>query len=147
MKVDGADQVRGLNTVGLRRAGFADEDIEALEGRRAASSVRPQEDASPQSLAEFDMMNGINPHVKKMVEFLRRRDLGKHGRYLESLRTSYAAISFLIRIVIKTRRCHPAYSEGSGRGVGHADPWEYLRMTSSLRQAHVSIPNRITSSF
>jgi len=31
-------------------------------------------------------MNGQNPRVKMMIEFLRRRDSGKHGRYLESLR-------------------------------------------------------------
>ena len=37
-------------------------------------------------LAEFDTMNGLHPHVKALVEFLRRRDVGKHGRYLEGLR-------------------------------------------------------------
>jgi hypothetical protein len=31
-------------------------------------------------------MNGINPHVKRLVEFLHRRNQGKHGRYLESQR-------------------------------------------------------------
>jgi hypothetical protein len=43
--------------------------------------------AFSQVLADFDVMNGINPHVKRMIEFLRRRDLGKHGRYLDSLRS------------------------------------------------------------
>jgi len=87
VKVDGEDKIRALNTVGLRRAGFSDEDIQALRdavrrlwfGRKRNFSQR---------LAEYDLMNGINPHVRQMVEFLRRRDQGKHGRYLESLRTS-----------------------------------------------------------
>ncbi|MEA2707721.1 MAG: UDP-N-acetylglucosamine acyltransferase [Phycisphaerales bacterium] len=86
VKVDGEDKIRALNAIGLKRAGFTDEDILALKdavrriwfGRKKTFS---------QSLAEFDLMNGINPHVKRMVEFLRERDLGKHGRYLESLRT------------------------------------------------------------
>jgi UDP-N-acetylglucosamine acyltransferase len=84
VKVDGADQVRGLNTVGLRRSGFADSDIEALEDacRRLFYRSKP----FARAMAEFDMENGINPQVKRLVEFLRRRDQGRHGRYLESLR-------------------------------------------------------------
>ena len=31
VKVDGADQIRGINTIGLARAGFSDADIAALE--------------------------------------------------------------------------------------------------------------------
>ena len=31
-------------------------------------------------------MNGINPHVKRLVGFLQERSLGKHGRYLEKFR-------------------------------------------------------------
>jgi UDP-N-acetylglucosamine acyltransferase len=83
-KVDGADQVRGLNIVGLRRAGFPEPDIEALNaayrnlfGRKKAFSV---------AMAEYDTENGVNSCVKQMVEFLRRRDLGKHGRFLEGAR-------------------------------------------------------------
>ncbi len=85
VKVADSDQIRGLNTVGLKRAGFSDTDIEALEqatrqlfyGRQKPFSV---------ALAEFDTRNGINPQVKRMVEFLRQRNDGKHGRYLESKR-------------------------------------------------------------
>ena len=32
-KVDGPDLVRGLNTVGLRRAGFSEADIKGLDGK------------------------------------------------------------------------------------------------------------------
>ena len=40
------------------------------------------------ALSELESMNGdLSPLVREIVEFLRRRDQGKHGRYLESLRT------------------------------------------------------------
>jgi hypothetical protein len=38
------------------------------------------------AMAEFDLLNGVNPYVKQMIEFLQRRAIGKHGRYLETLR-------------------------------------------------------------
>jgi UDP-N-acetylglucosamine acyltransferase len=83
-KVDGADMVRGLNKVGLRRAGYLESDIEALEDacRRLFSRKKPMALA----MAEFDTMNGLNPYVKQMVEFLQRRSAGKNGRYLESFK-------------------------------------------------------------
>jgi len=86
VKVDGDDKVRQLNTLGLRRAGgFSEEDITAL--RDAVRKLWFGEKKNfAKTLAEFDLMNGINPHVKQMVEFLQRRDKGKHGRYLEGLR-------------------------------------------------------------
>jgi UDP-N-acetylglucosamine acyltransferase len=79
VKVDGEDKIRALNTVGLKRAGFADDDIQALRdavrklwfGRKrnfsgSARGVRPDERDQPAREA--------------MVEFLQRRDKGKHGR-------------------------------------------------------------------
>jgi UDP-N-acetylglucosamine acyltransferase len=85
-KVDGADQVRGLNAVGLRRAGFAEPDIEALE--EACRRLFYRDKPFAVVMSEFDTMNGINPQVKRLVEFLRQRDVGKHGRYLEALRNN-----------------------------------------------------------
>jgi UDP-N-acetylglucosamine acyltransferase len=79
------DSVWDTNTLGLQRAGFDGDDIDAIEDavrRLFISKKRP----FAQSLAEFDTMNGINPHVKKLVMFLRERNQGKHGRYLESFR-------------------------------------------------------------
>jgi UDP-N-acetylglucosamine acyltransferase len=85
VKVADDDKIRALNSVGLRRAGFADEDIEALEEATRRLFISKQKPFA-RALADFDMQNGVNPHVKKMVEFLVRRDSGKHGRYLEGLR-------------------------------------------------------------
>ena len=39
-------------------------------------------------MGEYDTLNGINPHIKVLVGFLRRRNEGKHGRYLEKFRVS-----------------------------------------------------------
>jgi UDP-N-acetylglucosamine acyltransferase len=85
VKVSEDDKIRALNSVGLRRAGFSDEDVEALEEATRWLFISKEKPFSLK-LAEYDMQNGVNPQVKKMVEFLLRRDTGKHGRYLESLR-------------------------------------------------------------
>jgi UDP-N-acetylglucosamine acyltransferase len=79
------DTVWDTNTLGLQRSGFGGEDIDAIEDavRRLFTSKKVP---FAQAIAEFDTMNGINPHVKRLVEFLRERDMGKHGRYLEKFR-------------------------------------------------------------
>jgi len=92
VKVDGADEIRGLNKVGLARAGFSADDIRAVDDvyrklfsrrRGKALSVAMNEvEASP--AAEHRL-------VREMIDFLRRRDQGKHGRYLEGRRTELAA--------------------------------------------------------
>jgi UDP-N-acetylglucosamine acyltransferase len=84
VKVSDKDNIRALNEVGLRRGGFADADIAALDdaARKLFVGRRPLSVA----MREFDPANGINGHVRTMIEFLRRRDSGKFGRYLESLR-------------------------------------------------------------
>jgi UDP-N-acetylglucosamine acyltransferase len=85
VKVSDDDVIRGINSIGLRRGGFSETDIEAIEAAgRALFYGRSKPFA--RTLAEFDTLNGINPHVRRLVEFLRRRDLGRHGRYLEGLR-------------------------------------------------------------
>ncbi|HVT90312.1 MAG TPA: acyl-ACP--UDP-N-acetylglucosamine O-acyltransferase [Tepidisphaeraceae bacterium] len=80
------NKVRSLNDIGLRRGGFTDSDIEALEDAARNLFLSKEKKTFAAALREFDTMNGLNPHVKCMIEFLRRRDQGKHGRYLESLR-------------------------------------------------------------
>src|SRR5918992_1131222 len=89
-KVDGPDLVRGLNTVGLRRAGFSEADIKALDrvyrrlfvGRKKPFSV---------AMAELESMNGeLTEHARYLLGFLRRRNTDRNGRYLESLRAKGA---------------------------------------------------------
>ncbi len=88
MKVDGADKIRGINDVGLMRAGFSAEEISELEDACRKLFYRRKSLAS--AMAEFDTLNGINPRVKHLVEFLQRRGRSRHGRYLESLRKAGA---------------------------------------------------------
>ncbi|MGF1633131.1 MAG: acyl-ACP--UDP-N-acetylglucosamine O-acyltransferase [Phycisphaerae bacterium] len=90
VKIDGNDNVRGLNTVGLRRAGFLDADIAALE-KTVRHLFYNREIPFSRAMAELDAHpngNGeINPHVHRMLEFLRRRNAGIKGRYLEGQRS------------------------------------------------------------
>jgi UDP-N-acetylglucosamine acyltransferase len=87
-KVDGADLVRGVNATGLRRAGLCEEDITALdEACRVLFSRRKNKKPFALALAEYQTCDGLNSHVKELIEFLVLRDSGKNGRYLEALRS------------------------------------------------------------
>lgn len=85
VKVDGADRVRALNALGLKRHGFSDNDVEALEDA-ARRLFFGREKPFNIALAEIASMNGVNVNVKRMIEFLHRRNTGRHGRYLEAHR-------------------------------------------------------------
>lgn len=85
-KIDGPDLVRGLNTVGLRRSGYSEDDIKGLDrayrrlfiGRKKPFSV---------VMAELESLNGeLTDHARYLLAFLRRRNTDRNGRYLESLR-------------------------------------------------------------
>lgn len=89
-KIDGADRVRGLNKTGLQRHGFSQDDIEALAD--AARNLFSKRKPIAVAMAEYDLSNGVNPHVRQLIEFLQRRDAGKHGRHLEGLRNKTMAI-------------------------------------------------------
>src|SRR5687768_16732197 len=89
-KIDGPDLVRGLNTVGLRRAGYSEDDIKGLDrvyrrlfiGRKKPFSV---------AMAELESLNGeLTEYATHLLAFLRRRNLDRNGRYLESLRVKGA---------------------------------------------------------
>jgi UDP-N-acetylglucosamine acyltransferase len=84
VKVDRSDYVRGLNKEGLRRARFNDLDIEALE--TACRRLFGREVPLAVAMAALGSDREMNPHVAKLLEFLHRRNLGKHGRYLEGRR-------------------------------------------------------------
>lgn len=85
VKVTGDDEIRALNKVGLKRAGVSDEEIEVLdEACRRLFFCR--EGTFAEAMAGFDGANGLSAQVTQLLDFLRRRNLGKHGRYLESQR-------------------------------------------------------------
>jgi UDP-N-acetylglucosamine acyltransferase len=84
VKVDD-DKVRALNSVGLRRAGFSDSDIQALEDATRELFIAREKPLSVM-LKDYENGHATTQHVRHLVEFLRRRDSGKFGRYLEGLR-------------------------------------------------------------
>ena len=84
VKIDGADEVRGTNAIGLQRGGFSGPDVEAID--RAVRKLFFQKGVPiSRTMKELSVTNE-NPFVKQMVDFLYRRDLGRHGRFLEGQR-------------------------------------------------------------
>lgn len=85
VKVSDDDEVRGLNTTGLRRGGVKDQEIAELD-----DAVRRlfygREKPMALVLDEYDTNNGLPRRVRELVDFLRRRTSNPNGRYLESSR-------------------------------------------------------------
>jgi UDP-N-acetylglucosamine acyltransferase len=86
VRVDHEGRVRALNLEGLLRAKFDPADIEALSVacRKLFSRKQPLAVA----MREFEGVDNLNPRVKTLLDFLRRRSASKNGRYLESLRSA-----------------------------------------------------------
>lgn len=85
VKVSDDDSVRAVNAVGLRRAGVAESDIEAMEETvRRLFIVRDQ--PFSRVLAEYASRTDLKPCVNRVIDFLQRRNCGKNGRYLENFR-------------------------------------------------------------
>ena len=78
-------RVRGVNEIGLQRAGYGQEVIDELwEAYKAIYRTR-ELNRSP----IYEMLEGkpgVHAEAVRLVEFLRRSQKGVHGRYRESLR-------------------------------------------------------------
>jgi UDP-N-acetylglucosamine acyltransferase len=85
VKIDSSERVRALNKEGLSRAKFPTDDIKALHAAWRRLFCREQPLA--QVLKAMAEENGHNIHVKTLLDFLHRRALGLHGRYLEGRRS------------------------------------------------------------
>ena len=84
-RIDGADEVRGVNAVGLQRNGFTGPSVEALDAAIRAMFLRKK----PMSTARAEVESGplaADDNVRKLLDFLDRRTAGKHGRHLEGQR-------------------------------------------------------------
>jgi UDP-N-acetylglucosamine acyltransferase len=82
MVVEGnPSKVRKVNTVGLRRAGYTDEQVAALKEahRRIFRSRRPRAEI----LAEIERDPAVTPEVQDLCRFLRRMERGHSGRSRE----------------------------------------------------------------
>jgi hypothetical protein len=72
----------------MSRAGMSADDIAAVDFayRKLFGGKRPRPPLLV-AMAELDSMNGeLNPHVRSMLDLLKRRNESRHGRYQESLR-------------------------------------------------------------
>lgn len=83
-------RARGVNVIGLARAGFAEDDIESLRVafRRIFRSGLPR----ARSLELMRSDPEASPHVLQLVEALERTERGAKGRYRESLREEFARL-------------------------------------------------------
>jgi UDP-N-acetylglucosamine acyltransferase len=71
-------EVKGVNSVGLKRRGFKPEAINALREAHKIlwRSERPRKDA----LAEIDRVHGSIPEIRTLVDFLAAAERGRTGR-------------------------------------------------------------------
>lgn len=86
VKVDSNGAVRAVNHIGLKRNGFTDADLDAIDAAVRQLFLGKTKPMS-KTLDELNGLPKLNPHVKYLIDFLHRRNQGRHGRYLESLRT------------------------------------------------------------
>jgi UDP-N-acetylglucosamine acyltransferase len=92
VKIDEGDRIRAVNSLGLRRNGFSEDDISAVEQaifKLFLDRKRPPQSKVVEQLTTGEFAHlGANPHVQRVLEAMRLRSLHKHGRYLESLRNA-----------------------------------------------------------
>lgn len=81
-------EVRGVNTVGLKRRGFKPEVINCL--KEAHRIIWRSQLPKPEALAEVEKLGGQYPEVRTLIEFLRASDLGHLGRRREHRRPALA---------------------------------------------------------
>jgi UDP-N-acetylglucosamine acyltransferase len=85
VKVSDDDRIRAVNCEGMKRGGLPADEIEQIE-EAARHLFFNREKPFAAALADFDTRNGLPPKVKALVEFMHRRNSGKHGRYQEGKR-------------------------------------------------------------
>lgn len=78
-------EVRGVNSIGLRRRGFKPEAINAL--REAHRIIWRSALPKPEALAEVEKESGQIPEIRTLIEYLRASDHGNLGRRREPRRT------------------------------------------------------------
>ena len=84
MTIEGSPaRVRGVNLVGLKRRGKADEAIRQLR----AAYRKLYQDEAPVALVldELESVSSLTPEVLRLVSFLRDMERGYQGRYREAL--------------------------------------------------------------
>ncbi|MCP3919312.1 MAG: acyl-ACP--UDP-N-acetylglucosamine O-acyltransferase [bacterium] len=91
MIVEGHDsRVRGVNVVGLKRGGVAEEERDRL--RDAYKRIFRSGQARKPVLAEMREQSHDSPFVQNLVDSMSRTEIGLKGRYRESLREEFARL-------------------------------------------------------
>ena len=83
-------RVRGVNVIGLQRAGFTDEVIAEL--RNAYKRIYRSTDPRKFILEELRADPGASEALLELIDSLQKTERGVKGRYRESLREEYARI-------------------------------------------------------
>jgi UDP-N-acetylglucosamine acyltransferase len=78
-------EIRGVNSVGLKRRGFKPEAINAL--RDAHRVLWRSGLPKPDALAELERQHGAFPEIRTLIEFLQASDRGRMGRAREPRNT------------------------------------------------------------
>jgi len=75
---------RGVNVVGMRRNGYSNEEIRSVQ--YAFRLVYRSKKNSHEASRELEAEGRVTPAVRQFLEFLRRSETGKLGRFLETTR-------------------------------------------------------------
>jgi acyl-[acyl carrier protein]--UDP-N-acetylglucosamine O-acyltransferase len=84
--------VRQVNVIGLERAGFSQDKINAIK-EAFRQLFRSETLNRGQILSEFENQVNLLPEVKVLTDFFRNVDKGKSGRYRESLRLVLTSVA------------------------------------------------------
>lgn len=76
--------VRGINVVGMQRAGFSSDQIDMV--RDAYRTLYRRGTPIAQAIEQIEGRNGQDERVAHLIAFIRRSQQGKHGRYQELTR-------------------------------------------------------------
>ncbi len=77
-------RIRGVNVIGLQRGGFSEEKIDAL--REAHKFIFRYSKIQSKALDELEKGSNPTEEVRYLIDFLRRREKGKSGRWRETQR-------------------------------------------------------------
>jgi UDP-N-acetylglucosamine acyltransferase len=83
-------RVRNVNQVGLERAGFSVDDIEAL--KHAFRVIYRSGEPKSRTLSELRADPASKPVVLELVDALEQTEAGRKGRHRESLREAFAKL-------------------------------------------------------
>lgn len=85
-------KVRQVNTIGLERANFPQDKINAIKDV-FKQLFRSETLNRNQVLSELESQENLLPEIKVLIDFFRNADKGKSGRYRESLRSTLSNIT------------------------------------------------------